>query len=91
MENNAYSVNSARLNTHPVPVCTRNKDWKEPPECQLLLSLVSTRTGLLVLHIMYNKTSYFFLQDLIMLWVHLAPFLNQRLKLLNNGIRSLGQ
>lgn len=46
MENNAYSVNSARLNTHPVPVCTRNKDWKEPPECQLLLSLVSTRTGL---------------------------------------------
>lgn len=46
MENNAYSVNSAMLNTHPVPVCTRNKDWKEPPECQLLLSLVSTRTGL---------------------------------------------
>ena len=40
---------------------------------------------------MYNKTSYFFLQDLIMLWFHLATFLNQRLKLLNNGIRSLRQ
>lgn len=45
-ENNACSVSSTRLNTHLISICTQNKDWKEPPECQLLLSLASTHTDL---------------------------------------------